>query len=50
MEMMFGIGALVLLLAIAYGTMRSKLFRREQGKVLPEERVTEKANRSPDIV
>ncbi|MFK8250989.1 hypothetical protein [Ancylobacter terrae] len=50
MEMMFGVGALVLLLALAYGTMRSKVFRRQQGKVLPEERVTEKADRSPDIL
>ncbi|MDF2998254.1 MAG: hypothetical protein K0R27_3891 [Xanthobacteraceae bacterium] len=42
MELVFGIGALLLLAAIIYGTNQSKRRREERGIVLPEEKVDRK--------
>lgn len=43
MEMVFGIGALLLLAAIAYGVHQSRQRRRERGIELPEEKVDRKS-------
>jgi hypothetical protein len=39
MELLFGLGALVLLAAIIYANYQSRRRRRERGIVLPEEEV-----------
>jgi len=39
MELLFGLGALVLLAALAYGIHQSSARRRAKGTVLPEEKV-----------
>jgi len=43
MEMLFGLGALALLAALAYGLHQSRLRRRAKGTVLPEEAVDRRA-------
>ncbi|MCS0496481.1 hypothetical protein NVS89_15370 [Ancylobacter sp. MQZ15Z-1] len=42
MELLFGIGALLLLAALAYGVHQSHRRREEKGVELPEEKVDRK--------